>query len=80
MISFNIFRNPFVDVQVRMLLDSYDDGLRKQTESYWRNKIADEILDLSPSCKEPMIHMDKACSCWIGMFEAATVVRNNQGK
>ena len=39
----NIFRNPFIDVQVRMFLDSYDDGLRKQTESYWRNKIASEI-------------------------------------
>jgi hypothetical protein len=40
----NIFRNPFVDVQVKMLMDSYDDGLRKQTESYWRNKIANEIV------------------------------------
>lgn len=39
----NIFRNPFVDSQVGLLLESYDDRLRRQTESYWRNKIASEI-------------------------------------
>ena len=76
----NIFRNPFIESHVVGILDSYKVSVREETESYWRNKIADEILELSPSCKEPMIHMDKACSCWIGMFEAATVVRNNKGK
>ena len=39
----NIFRNPFIDTQVAMLIDAYDEGLRRQTEFYWRNKIAKEI-------------------------------------
>jgi hypothetical protein len=40
----NIFRNPFIDVQARFLLDAHADGIRKQTEDYWRNAIADEIM------------------------------------
>ena len=39
----NIFRNPFIDTQVGMLVDAYEDGLRKQTEEYWRKTIAQEI-------------------------------------
>lgn len=42
-VKLNIFRNPFIDSQVGYLIDSYEDGLRKQTESYWRNKISEEI-------------------------------------
>jgi hypothetical protein len=75
-VKINIFRNPFIDSQVGYLIDSYENGLRKQTESYWRNKLADEILELSPTCKEPMIHIEKKCSCWIGMYEAARVIRS----
>jgi hypothetical protein len=42
----NIFRNPFIDAQVGFLIDSYEDGLRKQTESYWRKVIDKEYEDL----------------------------------
>lgn len=40
----NIFRNPFIEAQVGYLLDAYDDGLRKQTEEYWRQTIVNEVL------------------------------------
>jgi hypothetical protein len=46
--NFNIFRNPFIDTQVSMLMDTFDDALRKQTEQYWRSKIAGEILTAFP--------------------------------
>jgi hypothetical protein len=46
---FNIFRNPLIDVQVSMLMDTFDDAVRKQTEDYWRNKIAREILEYFPN-------------------------------
>ena len=42
---FNIFRNPLIDVQVSMLMDTFDDSIRKQTENYWRNTIAKEVLE-----------------------------------
>jgi hypothetical protein len=45
LINLNIFRNPFIDSQVGYLIDSYENGLRKQTESYWRNTIANELLE-----------------------------------
>lgn len=48
MAKFNIFRNPFIETQVGYLLDAYDDGLRKQTEEYWRTKIAGEVLTKFP--------------------------------
>lgn len=41
--KFNIFRNPYVDAQVGMLLGSFDDSVRNQTEQYWRDKISQEI-------------------------------------
>lgn len=47
--KFNIFRNPFIDAQVSMLMDCYDDALRKQTEQYWRSKIAGEVLTTFPN-------------------------------
>ena len=47
--KFNIFRNPFVDNQVKYLMDSFDGGMRKQTEDYWRRTIAEEIYDACPS-------------------------------
>lgn len=46
--KFNIFRNPFVDSQVAMLMGSFDDAVRRQTEEYWRNEIAIQILDRCP--------------------------------
>jgi len=39
---FNIFRNPFIDTQVGMLMDS----LYSQTEEYWRGVCASEIREL----------------------------------
>jgi len=44
LINLNIFRNPFIDAQIGYLIDSYEGGLRKQTESYWRETIANDIL------------------------------------
>ena len=48
MAKFNIFRNPFIDAQVSMLMGSFDDAVRRQTEEYWRNEIAIQILDRCP--------------------------------
>jgi hypothetical protein len=39
---FNIFRNPHVDAQVGMLLGSFDQSIRNQSEDYWRKEIAKE--------------------------------------
>lgn len=44
----NIFKNPFVDVQVSMLLDSLDHARRKETEEYWRKEIAAELEKWCP--------------------------------
>ena len=41
----NIFRNPFIDAQVSMLMGTLDDARRRETESYWRTAIVNEILD-----------------------------------
>lgn len=41
----NVFRNPFIDVQVSMILDNFDQAIRNQTEEYWRTVIAEEIRD-----------------------------------
>ena len=41
----NIFRNPFIDVQVGYLVDNLIDARRKETEEYWRETITKEILE-----------------------------------
>lgn len=41
----NIFRNPFIDVQVGYLIDNLVDARRKETEAYWRETITKEILE-----------------------------------
>jgi len=58
-VKFNIFRNPFVDVQVGMLLSSFDDGIRKQTESYWRDTISKEIVSYAMTDESENINIDK---------------------
>lgn len=45
MSRFNIFRNPIIDTQVSMLMDTFDLALRRQTEEYWRTVIVNEILE-----------------------------------
>ena len=44
--KFNIFRNPFIDAQVGILIDSFDKALYSQTEEYWRGVCASEIREL----------------------------------
>lgn len=41
----NVFRNPFIDAQVSMLMGTLDDARRRETEAYWRTTIVNEILD-----------------------------------
>lgn len=41
----NIFRNPFIDVQVGYLIDNMVDARRKETESYWREIIERETVN-----------------------------------
>lgn len=41
----NIFRNPFIDVQVGYLIDNMVDARRKETESYWREIVQRETID-----------------------------------
>lgn len=57
--KFNIFRNPFVDAQVGMLLGSFDDGIRKQTESYWRDTISKEIIAYAMASEFEKIKIDQ---------------------
>jgi hypothetical protein len=44
-VIFNIFRNPYVDVQARMLVDNFEQAVRNQSEEYWRDEIAKEIYN-----------------------------------
>ncbi len=39
----NLFRNPAVDPYVSSMRIMYEENVRKQTEEYWRNKIAIDI-------------------------------------
>ena len=39
----NLFRNPAVDPYVSHMRVVYEDNMRKQTEEYWRRKIATDI-------------------------------------
>ena len=68
---FNIFRNPFVDAQVSMLLGSFDDGIRKQTEQYWRDKISQEIVDYAATVGPENFSIDQLGT----VFEIANNVR-----
>jgi hypothetical protein len=43
MSRFNIFRNPYTDAQLGYLLDTMVDSRRRETESYWRTVIAEEV-------------------------------------
>jgi hypothetical protein len=45
----NRIRNSFSDVQVKYLMDNFDDAVRNQTEDYWRKTIAEQIYDACPS-------------------------------
>lgn len=57
----NIFRNPFIDAQVSMLVGSFDDSVRRQTEDYWRNEIASEVIRRctdTPTCEDCLIIAD----------------------
>ena len=56
---FNIFRNPLIDVQVSMLMDTLDDAVRKQTEDYWRNTIAREVLEYFPNIDNIQVVTEK---------------------
>lgn len=39
----NLFRNPAVDPYVSHMRVIYEDNMRKQTEEYWRQRIAIDI-------------------------------------
>lgn len=68
---FNIFRNPFVDAQVSMLLGSFDDGIRNQTEQYWREKISQEIITYVTKTGYENLTIDQLNT----MFKIANLVR-----
>ena len=67
----NIFRNPFVDAQVSMLLGSFDDGIRNQTEQYWREKISQEIITYVTKTGYENLTIDQLNT----MFNIANLVR-----
>jgi hypothetical protein len=55
----NVFRQPSMEPFVTHMRLLYEDNMKKDTESYWRNKISKEILwacehDIDPcyECKE----------------------------
>ena len=68
---FNIFRNPFVDAQVGMLLGSFDDSIRNQTEQYWREKISQEIIVYVTKTGYKNLTIDQLNA----MFKIANLVR-----
>lgn len=70
----NIFRNPFIDVQVNMLLDSLDSARRKETESYWTETILNRINSrlVREMCKEE-------CEMCEGIVLAMTIIKDEFG-
>jgi hypothetical protein len=71
MVKFNIFRNPNVDARVKMLLSSFDDGIRNQTEQYWRNTISQEIVDYATITGYDKLSIDQLST----IFKVANHVR-----
>jgi hypothetical protein len=71
--NFNIFRNPFIDAQVGMLMDSFDKALYSQTEEHWRNICADEIRELY---KDKNLKIDTLKA----YVDAETTVRLSRGR
>lgn len=45
-VRFNPVRSLPVDPFISHMRIAYEDGIRKQTEEYWRNKIASEFIDI----------------------------------
>ena len=70
--KFNIFRNPFIDAQVGILIDSFDKALYSQTEEYWRGVCASEIRELY---KDKNLKIDTLKA----YVDAETVVRFSGG-
>ena len=70
--KFNIFRNPFIDAQVGILMDSFDKALYSQTEEHWRNVCANEIKELY---KDKNLKIDTLKA----YVDAETVVRFSGG-
>lgn len=72
MFRLNIFRNHNIDAQVGYLMDAYDQGLRKQTETYWRDTIAAEIKTkiVDSMCE----NFDDACDVCTGLDMAYWIV------
>lgn len=46
--KFNSFRSLPCDPFISHMRIAYEDGIRKQTEQYWRSKIAGEVLTKFP--------------------------------
>jgi hypothetical protein len=60
-----------VDAQVSMLLGSFDDGIRNQTEQYWREKISQEIITYVTKTGYENLTIDQLNT----MFKVANLVR-----
>ena len=47
----NVFRTPSIYPEIAHMRIAYEDGIRKQTEEYWRGRITEEIRQsLSCTC------------------------------
>ena len=60
-----------MDAQVSMLLGSFDDGIRNQTEQYWREKISQEIITYVTKTGYENLTIDQLNT----MFKVANLVR-----
>jgi len=73
-VKLNLFRNPAVDPYVSHMRVIYEDNMRKQTEEYWRQKIA---IDIQNEINFQAWYQDLHAGTWgEGMAKAKEIVLN----
>ena len=71
----NLFRNPAVDPYISNMRVIYEDNTRKQTEEYWRQKIA---IDIQKEINFQAWYNDQRGGTWSdGMIKAKKIVLGN---
>ena len=71
----NLFRNPAVDPYISNMRVIYEDNTRKQTEEYWRQKIA---IDIQKEINFQAWYNDQHGGTWSdGIIKAKKIVLGN---
>ncbi len=64
--KYNVFRNVPVDPMISHMRIEWEEGIRKQTETHWRNTISYEIMHSCDSFKT-LGYMCNNCNYFFGI-------------